>query len=452
MKEKISQYIENKNMDELKTMLSKAEELEILYAFIDLSAEEQVIVFRLLAKDTALSIFEDLDTDLQRNLLQSFTNESTIELVNEMAPDDRVKLFDELPATVTKKLIESLSHEERETTNILIGYKPETAGRIMTTEYISLKKDMKAAQALEKVLKQAKEKETIYILFVTDNAKKLEGVLSLKELLVADGDCIIEDIMSKKTISVSTDTDQEEVAATLQELDLLAIPVVDSENRMVGIVTVDDAMDVVRDEATEDIYKQAGLDSLKSSENTRSETLIKGNFWQIWRVRLPIIALVLVWGFLAGLIVEGFEGILESMTAIAFFIPLIMNMGGSVGGQSTTIFARGYVLGHIKAGEFWRQILKEAMVGFSIGSIVGFFAFFVVWAWLGEPLVALSVALALAINCLVAASAGFLVPYFLIKIGADQAAGSGPIITSIKDITGLLVYFFFVTLFLGHLL
>ncbi|MCL2368229.1 MAG: CBS domain-containing protein, partial [Oscillospiraceae bacterium] len=230
LNEKILSCLEAKDMETLKSLLAGAEDMEILHVFHSLSAEEQVIVFRLLTKDDALIIFEQLDTDEQQNLLRSFTDERAIELINELAPDDRVKLLDELPAIVAKKLIAALSAEERRNTNVLLGYESETAGRIMTTEYISLRRDMTVEAALEKIRKQAKEKETIYTLYITNSSKKLEGVLSLKDILMADSGTKIEEIMSKKAISVSTDTDQEKVAGILKELDLLALPVVDKEN------------------------------------------------------------------------------------------------------------------------------------------------------------------------------------------------------------------------------
>jgi len=452
LNEKILAYIENKDMENLKAMLASAEEMEILHAFHDLSAEEQVIVFRLLAKDNALAVFEELDTDEQANLLRSFTDESAKEFINEMAPDDRVKLLDEMPAGVAKKLINSLSPAEREATNVLMGYKPETAGHIMTTEYISLKKDMTAEQALEKVRKQAQDKETVYTLYITDSSKKLEGVLSLKELVCAGSSSKVEEIMSKKTISVSTDTDQEEVAKTLQEMNLLAIPVVDKEERIVGIVTIDDAMDILQEEATEDIYDAAGLADITDSESDRSEVLIKGSLWKIWRVRLPFLLITLAAGLFAGVIIEGFEEALESIAVVAIFIPLIMDMGGNVGTQSSTVFARGVVLGHINVKNFLKPFIKEIGIGFSMGILIGVAAGIITSVWQGIPLLGVAVGLSLVATMTLAALLGFLVPFILIKFNVDQAAGSAPIITSIKDIAGLIIYFVFISTFLGYML
>ena len=449
LQEKILAYIENKDMESLKNQLADADDKEILYAFHDISSEEQVIAFRLLAKDSALSIFEQLDTDQQQNLLHSFTGEKVAEFIDGLAPDDRVRLLDELPATVAKQLIGALSPQERAVTNILMGYEPETAGRIMTTEHISLKKSMTAAQALAKVRKEAKDKETIYTLYVTDGAKKLEGVLSLKELLTAGSNSVIEDVMSKQVIKVSTGANQKEAARVLQELDLLAIPVVDKEERLIGIITIDDALDVLEEEVTNDMYDQAGLADITGSESGRSDVLINGKLWDVWRVRLPFLLITLVAGVVLGAVIDTFESRLESIAVVAIFIPLIMHMGGNVGTQSATVFVRGMVLGHIQIKFFLRHFLKEVCVGLSIGVLIGTVAGVIAYIWQGMYMLGLAVGLALTASLTMAALFGFLVPYVLIKLNTDQAAGSAPIITSIQDILGIVIYFMLVSTFLG---
>jgi len=450
--EKVLTYLENKDMISLKALLAQAEEMEILNTLNDLQLSEDVIIFRLLDKDKALSIFELLDTDIQHALLRSFTDEAAIEYVNEMAPDDRVRLLDELPATVAKKLIASLSHEERVATNILMGYKAETAGHIMTTEFISLRKNMTVKQASEKIRQQAEDTETIYTLFVTDNARKLEGVLSLKKLFLASQETKIEDLMEKRAPRVSTETDQEEVARTLQELDLLAIPVVDKEERLVGIITIDDAIDILEHEATEDIYDQAGLADVTNNETNRSEVLINGSIWKIWKVRLPYLLATMALGFVSGLVIDGFEETLEAIIGVAIFIPLIMGMGGNVGTQSSTVFTRGVVLGHIQLKNFFRHFVKEIGVGFSIGALIGTISGVVASLFLGFPMLGLAVALAMVVTMTIASLLGFLVPFILIKCKVDQAAGSAPIITSLKDLVALVVYFVSVNIFIGNML
>lgn len=453
LRAQVSVCLKNKNMEQLKQLISTAQDIELLHLYMDLTPNEQVLVFRLLKKEAALNIFEQLSTELQKQLLESFTDEQATQLVNEMTPDDRVALLEELPATIARKLLASLTPEEREVTNILMGYKEQTAGRIMTTEYISLRRNLTAEEAIAKVRTQAADKETVYILYVTDNAKKLEGVISLKDLIIAEPTARIEDIMFRAVISVSTNTDQEAVANTLKELDLLAIPVVDTEGRIVGIVTIDDAMDILEKEATEDILNQAGLvGSTSGGEENRSEQLVHGSLWAIWRVRLPFLIFTIIAGFAAGGVVDGFEEILEEVVAVAIFIPLIMDMGGNIGTQSSTVFARGVVLGHIRMDKFKKQLLKETGVGFSLGAVTGAVSGVIATLWQGEPMLGVAVGLSLTVVSTLAAFLGFVVPYFLMKLGLDQAAGSAPLITSVKDVVGLLVYFVLVSQLLAHLI
>ena len=452
LKENILSCLKERDMETLKILLASAEEVEILNIFPELSPKEQVIVFRLLAKDDALSIFEELDTEDQQNLLRSFTDAQAIELVNELAPDDRVRLLDELPAIVTKKILASLSSNEREMTNLLMGYEAQTAGRIMTPEYVRLHKELTVAEALARIKVVAADKETIYTIYLTDHTRKLEGVISLRDLVLAEPDTKLEDIMEKISITVSTDTDQEEVARLLQRLDWLAIPVVDKENRLVGIVTIDDAIDILEDEATEDFYAHGGI--YASKEANRSEILIRGSLWDIWKVRLPFLCITIMAGMLAAVVIEGFEEILEASLAVAFFIPLIMDMGGNVGTQSSTVFARGVVLGHINMNGFFKHFAKEVGIGFSLGVVTGIAAGIIATVWQGgdAPMIGVAVGLALVVTMTLAALLGFLVPFVLVKLNVDQAAGSAPIITSLKDISGLLVYFAFAYIFLDILI
>jgi magnesium transporter len=311
---------------------------------------------------------------------------------------------------------------------------------------------MTVAEAVERIKLTAKDKETIYTLYVTDYTRKLEGVVTLRDLFFADTDVKIETIMQANTVSVSTDNDQEDAARLLQKLDLLSIPVVDKENRIVGIITVDDAMDIIEEETTEDIYNQAGLANISGVEFDRSDVLVNGSLAKIWKVRLPFLAITLLAGILAGFVIGGFEELLMSTAAVAVFIPLIMDMGGNIGTQSSTVFARGVVVGHIDVKKFMRHFLKETGVGLSIGVMVGIISGIIAAVWQGEPLLGFAVGLALVCTMSLAALLGFLVPYVLIRLNVDQAAGAAPIITSIKDISGLLIYFVLVSVFMGHLM
>jgi len=445
--------LKTKDMKSLKMLLDITNEVDILNMMQEISDERQAIVYRLLSKDKALFVFERLDTSHQQKLIHSFTNEEATEIITELDPDDRVRLFDELPAAFVKKMLSSLSAEQREMTNLLMGYEQQTAGRIMTPEYMRISRNMTVEQALEKVKATAKDKEMIYTIYVTDDTKKLEGVVPLRELWIADPNTKVEDMMHQISAKVLTSTDQEEVARLLQKLNWLAAPVVDNEDRLVGIITIDDAMDILEAEATEDIFDHAGLAHVSGSEAMRSEIMVKGTTWKIWKVRLPFLIITLLGGFFAGFIIEGFEEVLESVTIVAFFIPLIMDMGGSVGTQSTTVFARGVVLGHINTKKFMSYLLKETWIGLSMGILVGILGgFAVAFLWPGEPMLGLAVGSALVFTMTLSAFLGFFIPFILVKMKVDQAAGSAPIITSIKDITGLLIYFLAVSTFMSYIL
>jgi len=443
LQERILAYIENRDMEGLKSVLASAEDMEILYAFNDISSEEQVIIFRLLAKDHALRIFELLDTDLQQNLLRSFTDERAIEFVNEMAPDDRVKLLEEMPAGVAKRLINSISPGERAATNILMGYEPETAGRIMTTEYISLNRSMSAEQALDKVRRQAEGKETIYTLYITDNAKKLEGVISLKDLLIAPVGSKIEDIMSKKTISVFTGTDQEEVAQMLRELDLLAIPVVDKEERLVGICTFDDVIDIIEQETTEDFSKMAAITPINKPYNNMS-------VMEIVKARSPWLLILMISATFTHMIIESFESALELVPVLYAAIPMLMDTAGNAGAQSSTTIVRAMSLNEVRLKNIFKIIWKEISVAVICGIILAVVNFGRMLFFTGaSPAVAVVVSVTLILTVFVAKAIGSALPMLAEKVRLDPAVMSATVVTTIADILALIVYFNIARVILG---
>ncbi|MCL2255362.1 MAG: magnesium transporter [Firmicutes bacterium] len=449
------EYIREKDIKTIKSVIGGLKDVELLYIIGELSYKQKAIFFRLLHKDQALFVFEQLDTTIQKELLESFADSETIEFIEELDPDDRVQLLEELPASVAKKFIAMLSPEDRKMTNMLMGYDEETAGRIMTPEFISLRGKMTADEALQKVRQQAKDedKETIYTLYVTDETKKLEGVVTLRKLLISDPSSLIEEIMTTTVVKVYTGTHQEEAAEALKEYDLLAIPVVDTEDKIVGIITIDDAVDILQHEATEDIYNQAGLANITSKETNRSEALVRGSIWAVWKVRLPFLFISLAGGLGLGFVMGFFEDILESIVMVAFFIPLIMDVGGSVGNQSTTIFVRGTALGQVDTKRFGKHLLREVGMGLSIGAVIGALAGIVATLWghfaSDMAILGLAVGLAITLTSTIAAIIGFLIPFLLVKLKLDQAAGAAPIITVLKDMSGILIYFLLVFIFMN---
>ena len=454
LKHVVLAHLKTKDMDSLKRVVNDASEHELLTVISNLFVEDKVIVYRLLAKDKALSVFEGLGTHSQQELIRSFTEEAAVEMIEELPPDDRVRLLDELPAKVAKRMLAALSSEEREMTNLLMGYEAHTAGRIMTPEYVQLPQDISISEALDRIRESAcdHDTETIYTAYITDEARKLQGVVSLRDILIADPADSVANVMRQTVERVSTDTDQEETARLFQRLDLLALPVVDREHRLVGIITVDDAMDILEEGSTDSMFAKAGISDLTKNEAAKSEVLVNGSLWRIWRVRLPFLFLTLVGGLLAGTVIDSYEEMLASVVIVAVFIPVIMDMGGNVGIQSSTVFLRGIILGHIHTEQLWRHISKEVLVGFSMGMFSGVVTGLAAWWWKGVPQLGLAVGLSLMIVMTFASFLGYIVPYILMRLNIDQAAGTDPIITTIKDVGGLLVYFGLVSYFLGHLL
>lgn len=452
MEELIGYYIRNKEFKKLQAMLQDLPKHELKEILLHLKIDEQGSLFEALAEDKALELFKVLRISQQKNLLSTLKPPMVQSILNQLSPDDRVKLFDRLPEKQFKSFLSILSAANREETLKLQAYTPETAGRIMTTEYVTLTGELTQEEALSKVSDEARRKENIYILFVVDMQEKLQGFITLGQLLTVNPKVLIQDVMSQQPFSVKTSDDQEQVAQKVKELDLIALAVTDEEERLVGILTFDDAMEILEEEATEDILNQAGLSDLKDAEEDRSKLLINGKLSKILAVRLPFLLATLLLSLLSGLVIEGFEQTLESIAMVAIFIPLIMGMGGNIGTQSSTVFTRGLVLGHINMEDFLTPFFKELRVGLTIGALLGSLAGLIALLWLGLPMLGLAVGLALFATMAVSSMLGFLVPFILIKLKVDQAAGSAPIITTLKDLLALLIYFTCVSVFLGHLM
>ena len=322
----------------------------------------------------------------------------------------------------------------------------------MSPDYVRVRKGTTVEESLDKLRAMKDERENIYNLYVTDETRILEGVIKLDDLVLAEPDTYVEEIMNDEPIMIDTDLDQEEAARIMQEQDLLDVPVVDHENRLVGIITIDDAAEIMEQETTEDIFEMAGLDTLKADEAVRSRTMIEGSLPEIWKVRIPFLLIALAGGLMAGAVVDGFEETLEAVAAVAVFIPVIMDMGGNVGTQSSTIFARALVLGQINVRRFARYLLKEVSVGATMGAMLGILAGIIAHFWQGIPRFGLTVGLSLALTVTIASSLGFLIPFILYKLNFDQAAGSDPVITTLKDITGLIIYFSLVNMFMDFMI
>ena len=422
------------NYDEVKALLEPVQPVDIADAIGNLPLILQALAFRLLSKNEAIEVYEYLDPQVQQNLLDRLRSGEVLELVEEMSPDDRVRLFDELPAKVVRRLLAELSPSERKVTAELLGYESETAGRLMTTEFIDLKEAHSASQALSIVRKQASDKETIYSLYVTDKERHLTGILSLRDLVIADPGELIGDVMTREVVSVRTDTDQEEVARAIQRYDFLALPVVDREKRLVGIVTVDDVIDVIEQEATRDLYA-AGAVQAGDEDN-----YFQSNLFVVARRRVVWLAVLVFANGLTTQVIAMNDEVLKQVVLLAAFIPLLIGTGGNVGAQSSTVVIRGLSTQRIQALGVVKAIFRETIAGALLGLLMLIVVVPFAW-WRGDgPLVGAAVGISLISITTLAATAGAALPLLFDRMGLDPALMSAPFITTATDVAGVLIY------------
>ncbi|MCT0225000.1 magnesium transporter [Synechococcus sp. CS-1328] len=432
--QQLLRLLEAGNYDAVKLLLQPVQEVDAAEAIGLLPQTLQALAFRLLPKDEAIEVYEYLDPSVQQSLLERLRSSEVLELVEEMSPDDRVRLFDELPAKVVRRLLVELSPAERRVTAQLLGYEPETAGRLMTTEFIDLKEFHSAAQALNIVRRRARDTETVYSLYVTDASRHLTGILSLRDLVTADPDDRIGDVMTRDVVSVSTETNQEEVARAIQRYDFLAVPVVDREQRLVGIVTVDDVIDVIQQEATRDLYAAGAVQAGDEDDYFQSNLFTVARRRVVW-----LSVLVVANGFTSEVI--AMQGkVLHQVVLLAAFIPLLIGTGGNVGAQSSTVVIRGLSTQRIQSLGPWRTIVREGIAGALLGLLM--LVVVVPWAWWrGEgPLVGLSVGISLLAITTLAATAGAALPLLFDRLKLDPALMSAPFITTATDVAGVFIY------------
>ncbi len=450
MTERITTLLEEHKLTQLKELLNEELAFQELSELLEqFPPTEQVVLFRLLEKDTALEIFELMEPAQQKDLLAAFTDAEVIELFSGIDPSDQVRLLGELPAKVAKELLRSIPQDVRESAAILMGFRPGTVGRVMSPHYLRLRRDDTVGQALEKIRALKPDREVLLDIWVTDQHRILEGVVTLRDLVLADPDAKIGEIMNDDVVFVTADTDREEAVNILKKFDLVSLPVVDSENRLLGVLEHDRALDIMQEEATADLLEKGGVIALQKREESLSQRLVHGSIRQALAVRLPFLFITMLGGLLAGLIISRFEHALSQVLALTFFLPIVMDMGGNVGTQSTTIFTRSLVLGHIRPNKFLGALLKEISRGITIGAIVGSLTGIVASVWQGNAQLGLVVGLAILCTVTLGSTLGFLIPWLLFKLRLDQAAGAAPILTTLKDITGLLIYFYLAAFILG---
>jgi len=422
------------NYDTAKLILEPCQPVDIAEAIGSLPQILQALAFRLLKKNEAIEVYEYLDPVVQQTLLDRLRSGEVLEIVEKMSPDDRVQLFDELPAKVVRKFLSALSPGERRVTAELLGYEPETAGRLMTTEFIDLKEMQTAEEALSLVRKRAPFTETIYSLYVTDKERHLTGILSLRDLVTAEPQKQIGEVMTREVVNTTTNTNQEDVARAIQRYDFLALPVVDKENRLVGIVTVDDLIDVIEQEATRDIYAAGAVQAGDEDDYFQSGLFTIARRRIVW-----LLILVLANGITTQVIAMN-DQILGEVVILAAFIPLLIGTGGNVGAQSSTVVIRGLSTQKIKSLGPMKAILKEFLTGALLGVLMLIVIIPFAW-WQGDgPLIGFAVGISLISITTLAATAGALLPLLFDKMGLDPALMSSPFIATVTDIVGVFIY------------
>lgn len=437
--------IEQNNLQGAKALLVPVQPVDIAEAIEDLPESMQVIAFRLLPKTEAIEVYEHLDSTVQQALIEEFKRQEVLDIVDKMSPDDRARLFDELPASVVSRILAQLSPEERQATNLLLGYEEDTAGRIMTPEYIALKETLTVAQTLDKIRNQANASEVIYYMYVTDASRHLTGIVSLKDLVLTAPEKYLSEIMTRDVIYGSTNMDQEEVARMIQRYDFLAVPVVDKEQRLVGIVTVDDVIDILEKEATEDIY---ALGAVQSDGDNYFQT----NLFTVARKRVVWLFVLLLTNTVTGSIIGAQQDILKQMAILAAFIPLLTGTGGNIGTQSSTVIIRGLNTDELNDLGTGKVIFREALAGLLLGLILGSLA--TVWAYFLPQTnhnlsVAFCVGVTLVAISVLASVSGSSLPFLFRSFGLDPALMSAPFITTAVDVLGVLIYFKIARIMLG---
>ena len=437
----VDEILAGSDLDLMDRWLKQADSVEIAEELSRVPREQRAVPFRLLAKDRALEVFELLDPSLQQELLDGLRDASVRQLFEDMDPDDRARLTEEMPATVARQLLAGLSPNERRLTSTLLGYPEDSAGRLMSPEVASLPAGLTASQALERLRRIGHEAETIYALPVTDGQRRLVGALGLRDLVLADPGTPVSELLDAEVYSARVDADQEEVARLMLEADLLALPIVDTEDRLVGIVTVDDAMEVLEEEETEDVARSGGAEPL-------GRPYLATSVLQVARSRIVWLLFLIVAATLTVNVLQVFEATLNEVVTLALFIPLVIGTGGNTGSQAATTVTRALAVGEVRLGDIWVVILREARVGLLLGTMLAVIAFGPAWLVAGQE-IALVVSFTLLVVCTLAAFVGSLLPLLARRVGVDPAVVSAPFITTLVDATGLVVYFLVARVLLG---
>ena len=450
MKDEIKELLLSKKFKEAKIFLSDKQIVDIADNIKDLEIDEIAQIIRLLNKDMAADLFSELPLSIETELLLKLTDKEAVLIINEMFADDAADVLDEMPANLVKRILKGCDSDTRSDINKLLNYPEDSAGSVMTVEYAELKDDLTVKQAIGILRREIDEYETINVCYVVDKRRKLLGRITLKDILLADKNDIIGDIVTTDIICVKTTTDQEEVGKLFKKYDLTVMPVVDSEDRLVGIITVDDIMDIMEEEATEDIEKMAAI-------SPSDKPYLEVGVWQTWKARIPWLLLLMISATFTGSIINKFEASLAILPILTAYIPMLMDTGGNAGSQASVTIIRSLSLNQISFKDIWRVIWKELRVSIIVGitlAAANFVKLILIDKMLfNNDAITYSVAIVICVTIfmivVVAKFIGCTLPILTKKIGFDPTVMASPFITTIVDALGLIVYFRIATYILG---
>ncbi len=439
--ESFTLLLSERRFQELRRTAVEENPADIAEALGELTPEACRIIYRFLPKELAAEVFVEMTHEGRKALVHSFSDLELKEVLDELYDDDTADLIEEMPASVVKRILKNTSPETRRSVNQLLKYSEDSAGSIMTTEFVHLRREMTVSDALAIIRRDAINKETVYTCYVTDTQRRLLGIVTAKDLLISPLDATMESIMESNVIAANTTDNREDVARMFDKYDFLALPVVDKENRLVGIITVDDAIDVLSEEVEEDFAKIAAI--------TPNETpYLKTSVLSIWRARIPWLLLLMLSATFTGMIISAFEGALAQVVVLTAFIPMLMGTGGNSGSQASVTVIRGLSLGEVQFSDFLRVIWKELRVSVLCGVALAAVTFGKIWLvdylLLDQPItmpIAFVISITLAVTVIVAKLIGCILPLLAKKLGFDPAVMASPFITTLVDALSLLVYF-----------
>ena len=446
MKEKIQALINEKKFSEIREEFRKLNNVEISDLLNQFDKSELIIIFRLLSKDQSADVFSYLEPEQQEIIINAVTDRETEVLFRNLYFDDMIDIIEEMPSNLVKKILKNTNSEDRYLINQFLNYPENSAGSIMTTEYVDLKKNMKVSQAIKEIRDTVEEKENIYTCYVISEDRKLEGVVSLKELITSDDDVTIESIMNRNFVSAHANDDQEVVADVIKKYDLIILPVVDIENRLLGIITIDDIIDVIEQEDTEDFHRMAGISPVE-------ETYLKTSAFTMARQRIMWLVVLMISATFTGRIIKSYEDVLQSVVVLASFIPMLMDTGGNAGAQSSTTVIRALSLGDVEIKDRFKILRKECLTSFIVAVVLAAINYLRLITLTKTSLdVALVVSGTLILVVIISKVIGAILPVVAKTFKLDPAIMAGPLITTILDALTLLIYFKFATIFLSGMI